>query len=355
MQIQTWHLTGRYFHFGDHGLGQEVTRPTWPSDSLFAALVARLAIQAGPQAVAKWMEPFCAGEPPFLLTSTFPYAGGVRFFPVPLAALRAGGQPLAAGLRFKDLKKVAFVSGGIYRRLLEGKSLAEVLPGSRPLQAGKVWLLEDEYGQLPGETVNGKVKITKIWELEKRPRVTIGRIGQTSTLYHIGAVHFARQCGLWFGVRWLDANGEHHQRFESLLQDLADAGLGAERSSGYGHAQEVKQTGTLELPDPQDGPWTILSRYLPTEDEIPALQAEGAAYTLERVGGWLDSPQRRGQRRRTVNMLAAGATLGPLPRQDGVYGRVENVHPKYETDPDPVGHPVYRSGLALAVAYGGQL
>jgi len=351
MHVQTWHLTGRYFHFGDHGLGQEVTRPTWPSDSLFAALIARLAILESPQAVSRWMEPFLAGTPPFLLSSTFPYAGGVRFFPVPLAALRAGSQALPEGTRFKDLKKVAFVSQGVYHRLLQGRSLAEVKAESRALQGGKVLLLDKESAELPSDMRSEKAKI---WEIEKRPRVTIGRATQSSTLYHIGAVHFAAGCGLWFGVRWLQEEGEHRARFPGLLRDLADAGLGAERSSGYGCAQIVAQDDGLELPAPEGGAWTTLSRYLPKPGETPALQAEGAAYTLERVGGWLDSPQRRGQRRKAVNMLAAGATLGPLRGQEAVYGQVVDVRPAYETDPDPVGHPVYRSGLALAVAYGGQ-
>ncbi len=43
MQLESWTITGNGFHFGKHGLGQEQTYITMPSDSLFAALVSRMA------------------------------------------------------------------------------------------------------------------------------------------------------------------------------------------------------------------------------------------------------------------------------------------------------------------------
>ena len=81
MLLDTWTITGKGFHFGKHGLGQEETLIHLPSDSLFAALAARLAALKGSQAVAEWMQPFCDGDPPFVLSSAFPFAGKVRFFP----------------------------------------------------------------------------------------------------------------------------------------------------------------------------------------------------------------------------------------------------------------------------------
>jgi CRISPR/Cas system CSM-associated protein Csm4 (group 5 of RAMP superfamily) len=48
MQLECWNIQGASFHFGTHGLGQEQTMVTMPSDSLFGALVARLARTHGP-------------------------------------------------------------------------------------------------------------------------------------------------------------------------------------------------------------------------------------------------------------------------------------------------------------------
>lgn len=346
MQLQIWRLEGRLFHFGKQGFGQEETLIHWPSDSLFAALTARLAVLHGAEAVESWIQPFLNGSPPFLLTSLFPYAGKVHFFPRPLALQGAGEGKLPAGLRPKDLKKVQFVSEGLYRRLIAGSSLADEASHAVHLHDRKVWLLPEEQKLLPAELPD-----QKIWEKKKRPRVTVGRILENSNLFHVDAVHFAQQCGLWLGVQWLSPDKNTQELFALLLRDLGDAGIGAERSSGYGHAS-FTISGNLELPDPNRKMWTSLSRYLPRKEEISALLHPQSAYQIQTVSGWLDSPQKSGQRRRRARMLAEGAVLGALPSLP--YGTIVDVRPSYPADQDPLGHPVYRCGLAVAVGYGGE-
>ncbi len=349
MKLELWSLTGSYFHFGEQGLGQEETRAFWSSDSLFAALTARLAWLEGAQAVADWMQPFLSNTPPFLLTSLFPLAGEVRFFPVPLAAALPNDRPLPAGVRPKDLKRVQFVSEALYRQLLGGKSLVEIEPLSRKLQDGKVWLTKEEHQQLPKSPRKGEP--LKLWEVEKHPRVAVERSSNASNLFHVGAVHFAPGSGLWCGVQWLDPAADK-TLFINLLRDLGDAGLGAERSVGYGKGA-FTQGEMLELPDPKTL-WTSLSRYLPRQEEMGAFQHRRAAWKVETVSGWLDSPQKRGQRRRALNLVQEGATFGT---PDGVrppFGRVADVCPRYsQGEEEPVPHPVYRSGLTVAVGYGG--
>jgi CRISPR type III-A-associated RAMP protein Csm4 len=136
----------------------------------------------------------------------------------------------------------------------------------------------------------------------------------------------------------------------ALLKDLGDAGLGAERSSGYGQAQ-ITADQPLTLPDPNGGAWTTLSRYLPAEDEIVALQTPAAAYQVTRLSGWMDG---RGLRRRAVNLLSEGAVLGPLDKS-APWGSAVDVKPQPGemgnfTTPD---HPVWRLGWTVAVGYGG--
>ncbi|MEP0806716.1 MAG: type III-A CRISPR-associated RAMP protein Csm4 [Chloroflexota bacterium] len=349
MNLETWSLTGSTFHFGEQGLGQEETRAVWSSDSLFAALVARLAVLEGAQAVKEWIQSFDAGAPSFLLTSLFPFAGEVRFFPVPLAAALPNDQPLPKEIRPKDLKRVQFVSESLYRDLLTGKSLVEIEPGTKKLHGGKLWLTQDEEKSLSNLAPKGE--LLKLWEIEKRPRVTVERATNSSTLFHTGAVHFAPGCGLWFGVQWQDETRK--ALFERLLHDLGEAGLGAERSAGYGKGKfEPKET--LELPDPR-GMWTTLSRYLPRPEETPAFSGERAAWKVETVGGWLDSPQKSGQRRRALNFVQEGAVLSLPAGLQPPFGRLEDARPRYKSGPEyPIEHPVYRSGLAVAVGYGGE-
>ncbi|MFZ5911589.1 MAG: type III-A CRISPR-associated RAMP protein Csm4 [Chloroflexota bacterium] len=346
MNLETYRLTGSYFHFGEQGLGQEETRAFWSSDSLFAALAARLAILQGGQVVDDWVQPFLSGSPPFLLTSLFPFAGDVHFFPVPLAAQLPDGRPLPAGVRPKALKKAQFISESIYRQLLTGKSLVDIEPQSKKIQGDKVWMTKSEHASLTKQLGAG----FKPWHIEKRPRVTVERPSNASTLFHVGAVYFAPGCGLWFGIQWLDSAADQ-ALFASLLADLGEAGLGAERSVGYGKA-EITQARSLTLPDP-GGLWTSLSRYLPRQEEMTAFQHQRAAWKVNTVGGWLDSPQKRGQRRRALNMVQEGAVFGAPAGCILPFGRLEDAGPRYKGEEIPFPHPVYRCGLTVAVGYGG--
>jgi CRISPR-associated protein Csm4 len=344
MQIQSWSILGRSFHFGLHGLGQEKTSPTFPSDSLFAALVSRLARSADSDVVDAFCQPFMAGQPPFVLTSTFPLAGGVRFFPPPLTS-RKPPEKLAAGKDAKTFKRVAYVSEKLFCQLLNGAMLSE-LTGTRSLQGEQLWLSAEEFEHLPSKL---QKEDAKVWAEEQRPRVTLDRASQASTLFFTGQVTFAEGCGLWFGIRWLKDDSTLQKRVADLLADLSEAGLGAERNSGLG-AAKIDRLGEFELPDPA-AKWTTLSRYLPRETEISAITHPDSAYTLKSVGGWLDSAAKPGQRRKMVNLLVEGSVFGALPSP--VPGQVADARPIYGKEKlDPLGHPVYRSGLALAIGMG---
>jgi CRISPR-associated protein Csm4 len=134
MQLDCWNIQGEGFHFGRHGLGQEQSMAAMPSDSLFAALVAVLARTDGKEAVEKFCAPFTGEntDPPFVLSSTFPFAGTVRFLPVPM--LSRGGE--AQGVQAKKLKRVQFVSEEIFRSLLKGEALAKFFDEKLTLQNG---------------------------------------------------------------------------------------------------------------------------------------------------------------------------------------------------------------------------
>lgn len=344
MQIQSWSILGQSFHFGLHGMGQEKTSPTFSSDSLFAALVARLARSGGAAAAAAFCRPFLEGQPPFVLGSTFPLAGTLRFFPPPLTSR----VPPEDAQDAKSFKQVLFVSEALYRRLLDGVMLVD-LGQVHPLQGGKLWVSPGEVKQLPSAL---QTPDAALWQETQRPRVTLDRHSQASTLFFTGQVTFAGDCGLWFGIHWHTDDAALKSQVAALLADLADAGLGAERSSGLG-AASIKQMDLFELPDPV-GRWTTLSRYLPKEDEMAALAHPDSAYLLKSVGGWLDSPARPGQRRKTVNLLVEGSVFGLLPGP--VPGEVADAAPAYKVNGElasPLGHPVYRSGLALAVGLKG--
>lgn len=347
MLIQTWKISGNgSFHFGRHGLGQEESAAAMASDSLFSALVNRLAVSAGKEAVTAFMAPFESGQPPFALSSTFPFAGDVRLFPVPLASVISA----AGGDDAKTFKSIQYVSEKIFVRLLQGERLRELHAGAFAPMRGRILISQDEKKLLPSAIREEK---NAIWVVETRPRVTLDRTDEKSAIFFTGSTTFAKDCGLWFGISRPAPSASIETQLENLFAILADSGLGAERNVGYGLCTFKKGAG-LDLPSAADKPWINLSRYLPAENEIGALQWANAAYRLVNVGGWLDSPKLSGQRRRAVNLVEEGALLGPL--SCAVPGMVVDVSPRYNINGElssPVGHRVIRSGMALAVGWNG--
>lgn len=360
MQIDVWKINGKVFHFGEHGLDQEVTLAVFPSDSLYAALIARLAELKGAEAVADFIQPFKDGKPPFLLTSTFPYAGDVLFFPM-LIPLKVDEQALKKqDMSFKDIKKLGYVSKEIFEALQQGKPIHEVLHKKNTLQGKKVLISQsrEEIDGLPEdmkkwfeipENKRQETPSPSLWKIEKRPRVTLDRVSNKSQIYHTGQVYFAKDCGLWFGVYWLDET--YREQTETLFYELGDAGLGGERSVGLGKSKFEKAKVQVDLPIGTNGVWTNLSRFIPSQEDISALLAEHSRYTIRRVGGWVTSPTGLGQRRKTVNLITEGAilaqTANPYP------GMVADVSPNYNSQGNPLGHPVYRVGYAFPVALNG--
>ncbi len=340
MKWQCCSIAGTSFHFGrQQGGSQEECSVSFPSDSLFAALVHTAAISEDQAAFDNWIESFRTGDPAFLLTSAFPRAGAVRFFPMPL--LRGDLDVEALGITLKDIKKTAYISEGLLRRILEGASTAVVYDPaeSLPLQGENVRISQTEFETLPAIVREKRM----IWTQEKRPRVTLDRMTSASAIFFTGHIDFLPGCGLWFGI------AERHETAistDKLLMQLADQGFGGVRSAGFGAAELIK-TDLIELPDPGDR-WIPLSRYLPAPDEVPAVLEGKTAYSIEEIGGWLYSPGVKAERRRMIRMISEGSALSGTGKT--LYGSIADVQPDYDGT-KPVGHPVWRCGYAAAVGF----
>lgn len=342
------------FHFGEQGLELETSRITFPSDSLFSALVATIAAQEGAEAAETFLRPFVAGDPPFLLTSLFPYIGELPLLPLPQLRLRP-----AEAVPPKFSKDVQFVSPSIFAQICRAESVAAFLPPDeeketgdegRFLQENAVWISAAEQVKLPDRWKGFKpaaLNHQQVWHQGNVPRVVLDRVSSSSTIYQMGRVTFNEGCGLWLGVDYRDE--AHRTRLESLLRHLGDRGIGGERSNGYGAYELVVENPLAlnDLPEQGNGPHLLLSRYLPTLDELDNLRDPRAAYRLVTVGGWLQSPDGQSLRRKQLTLLAEGSVVGGK-----VLGRVEKVTPDKNGLPDsvnPPSHEIYRSGLTCTV------
>ncbi|MCB0210544.1 MAG: type III-A CRISPR-associated RAMP protein Csm4 [Anaerolineae bacterium] len=384
---------GGPFHLGRRGVELEETGIFISADTLFAAFVAAhyefgLDPNALPRLFSAATESTAAPAVPFLLSSAFPRAGRVCFFPA-LPVNRLNLNKATARARHKELRSVAFVSQHIFEKAVAGEALDDWLPPVEPdgpetkgvyLQGKSLWLARAEVDQLSPSLLGQKDRKRKcdrvdpikalphqtVWQVEKVPRVTVDRLTNQSNIFHAGRLHFEQGCGFWFGIEWrqpdqpLDDMYTVRAGVELALDSLADIGLGGERSAGYGCFQ-WKATAMLTLPEPQpDRPYVTLSRYHPRAGELPAcLRDTPVAYSLMSVGGWLQSPQSKAQRRRRLWMIEEGSivrAVGPGP-----WGDITDVKPDYSNpdfpppaDDNPITHPVWRYGLACPVAFGGR-
>lgn len=346
MILETWSIQGRAFHFGRHGRGQEECSERFTSDSLFAALTAAVAAVEGPAGVDAWNEAFRT-SPPFALTSAFPMAGPVRFFPRPQKIFHSASSGKESTVPAKKLKKIRYVSERLFMDLLSNTGLEDHYTRAELIQNGSVLVHPDDYKLLPSSVREHPER--KIWMAGERPRVTIQRDTSASNLFFTGQIVFAPKCGLWFGFHRQRDDILIGEMFSKAILSLSESGLGAERAIGFGSAQ-INKDADIELPDGQNCSWLSLSRYLPAAEEMSALHSEQAAYALEPVAGWIQAFDQKPERRREVHFVSEGAVLGPLPAV--IPGSLVDVQPSYKGT-QPLGHPVWRCGYAVAVGIKG--
>ncbi len=328
-------------HIGERGVGLEVTRTHLPADTLFGAICSVWRefydVAALCRDVLDWFAEDEGGAEPFFLSSAFPFAGDVRFFPKPL------GQMASVTLREGDekaFKRVRFVSERIFAAIISGEPIE--FHSSLCIANGTAWVTEEEKARLAPWTDDASGDIV-LWKTAVVPRVTLDRITGASEIWHFGEVHFAEGVGLWFAVEFNPDHGESlRRRFEAVLSALGDIGVGGERGAGRGlfHVD-----GPTDATLPEIGGadrFVTLSPVCPKDvAELRRLTGEGAAYELMPRRGWVTSPEASNLRRKVVWMFAEGSVLAtaPLPRA----GRLVDV------TPDVCPHKVWRYGYAFPV------
>ncbi|MBN1641542.1 MAG: type III-A CRISPR-associated RAMP protein Csm4 [Anaerolineae bacterium] len=334
-------------HIGTWGIGQEQTLSYVPSDTLFSALVVAWAA-LDPSAVPDLLAPLLAqGEDGSLyLSSAFPYAGPVRFFPRPRRAIVS---PAEVSLR--RLRRADWVSEGLFALLTAGAlPLEHVDEVANLVQGDAVWVTRKERASIAGalnvpDDADDPGSELRLWSRGTTPRVAVDRRSNASNLFHSGRQVFAEGCGLWLAARAPD-----HAPLAAGLTYLQDAGLGGLRSAGHGAFEWQTWADAAPLAEPAgDAYFVSLSRYAPAPSEYDrVLRAPEAAFQLDTVAGWCVDDAHHAWRRKQVRMVAEGAYLGWPGR---VPGQLVDVTPDgvgaYEA-----GRRVYRYGLAFPVAAG---
>lgn len=345
MQLMAYPLRPRApFHFGVRGVGVEATALTARSDTVFSALCITIRELGDLAELERFLQQFPTRQepnrdPPLLLSAGLPYADSVRFYPRPLLPVPGlEGDPAEQ----KAQKKITFVSETIFKDWVTGADLLPHYTRANLLHGGTVWVTADERTELADQFFDPETAKVKMWTVDDVPRVTVDRATSASAVYQAGQVRFAPGAGLFILVLWHDDGWR--DRFWDVLLALGDAGLGGERSSGYGLFTPL-ETQSLDLPDVIGATrWVTLASYWPMPGQEEVLKP-GAAYDLGLRRGWMGSPDGRNLRRKGVHLLEPGSVLRTVP-ECAVYGGLADVTPEVFN-----AHTVWRYGLALPVGY----
>jgi len=336
----TWLYRMRFrspLHIGERGVGLEETQHHVPADTLFSALCTAWRWLYGADSLQQdLLEPFQSPDaPPFLLTSAFPFAGDVLFYPKPLTLRAQDSQST------KSLKSVQWISHSILARWVQGERLT--FTPSQCVAGGSIWMTDEERAQLT-DFVDDETGDLLFWKYAAVPRVTLDRLTCASQIWFFGQVTFVRGAGLWCGICY--RNQGVRQRVEACLRLLGDSGLGGERGAGCGLFDLEIATEPISLPENASGDYLMtLAPCCPTPEQVGLLLDERCAYHLMPRRGWVGSPEGGSFRRQTVWMLGEGSVIKRI--EAAFPGSLVNVKP------DPCPHPVWRYGYAFPLGVKG--
>jgi CRISPR type III-A-associated RAMP protein Csm4 len=308
------------------------------SDTLFSALTHAMAALGR---LEEWLgSTALAPRPQVAVSSLFPYQEQALYVVPPAIVWPPPPSPKLywSGVRFVPLSVV--------RPLLEDEALGE----DRWLVdiASESLISANKFGRTGGPAV----KSLRVTVPVDRPT---GRSGEPQPT---ACLEFRENSGMWGVVTFDDAEAclRWEQPVRAALQFLADEGLGGERSRGWGRTARLDiRSGDLEemlLParrkpnpapgEPADEPapsaaigYWLLSLYAPADDDN--VDWSQGHYSLVTRSGRTGLQAALTQR---IRLVAEGSVIVcPEPP----LGSAKNVAP------DGHPHPVFRSGLAVAL------
>jgi CRISPR/Cas system CSM-associated protein Csm4 (group 5 of RAMP superfamily) len=111
----------------------------------------------------------------------------------------------------KHIKKIQYISEKLFKKVMVGNPLADILNDAVILSDGQTAISKEEINRLPPSIRTQKMPI---WKTELTPHVTIERSTQKSSIFFTGKVTYAKDCGLWFGIRWFKQDTHQKRSFQ---------------------------------------------------------------------------------------------------------------------------------------------
>ena len=293
---------------GHHAGDKERVDVIYRSDALFSAMTHAMRVLGW---MDEWLDATARADsaPAVRLSSLFPFIGKTRLITPPKSSWPPAN------------------SGKLY---LQGVRLAplDVAKGG-PVDESR-WTADGASECLIPSGANSPFHVSV------RTSAAVDRLTGAAEPHRVACLEFAANAGWWGVYDAVDSIWEG--RVRAAFRLLADSGFGGERSRGWGRAAEPQfSTASSLFPNgSSEGPWWLLSLYSPHDSD--GVDWSKGSYSAVVRGGWTDSQAGSGQKK-SVRMIEEGSVL----IASKLRGQAVDVAP------DGFAHPIYRSGLGLAV------
>lgn len=282
------------------------------SDMLSAALASvRVNNKGKADDVKSFMDSFC-------LSSAFPFYKEDYYLPKPKGRINIGIDEKYR----KKLKKIKYVEKTLFERIyIQGETVAA------------------DSSQLSGELLTRKplekdVVLSKKGEVE---RVAIPRDGGSDAVpYFFEFKYYASEAGLYCLT---DAKDALFEELVALFRILGQQGIGSDKNVGCGHFEV--EPDTIEIADVESDDKLMLSMYIPTREELAAIDLDKSSYQMLLRGGYMAGSENESGRqylKKAVYMMESSSIIhSKMP----LTGKVENLRNQFSS------HDIFRSGRAF--------
>ncbi|HEX4227513.1 MAG TPA: hypothetical protein VHZ07_02505 [Bryobacteraceae bacterium] len=331
------------WRFGPGDGAQDRVDTLYRSDRLYSAVTLAMR-QLG--LMEEWLDATARSETPaIVLSSLFPFQADTLFaippaslWPPPSSSVTAPSPVFLTKVRWRAAR---FVPVSVLESLLTGQNIL-----------ADQWAPDAESGCL----LRRDRPSSSPFRIVQRSRAAVDRVtGRSEQAARMACVEFEAGAGLWTAVRFRNeaAASAWTDCIEAAFRLLADTGFGARRSSGWGQTAEPEfQFGAwpqLLMPKLKAGRngagdgaarlYWLLSLYSPAPSD--SVDWSGGFYEVTVRGGRVESPGVSGAVKKQARLIAEGSVLSATSDLIGA---------AVDVAPDGFAHPVYRSGLALAIA-----
>lgn len=279
--------------------------PELHSDTLFGALTATIN-ELFPKKVDEMIDLFENNNPPFILTSAFPYITDkkIRFYPKLITS--NGIDSTIDNDYLKEFKKIEFLEEELFFDIINGKLTEnEILNNPDEYFSVKNLLMKKEY-----ENIEFSKAIT--------PHNSVNRLTNESEAIFYSEGNEFENMGLFFFIEFF--NEDYVNIIKSALKFLKDKGFGRDVSTGKGQFNyEIEEVSFYDLNDCEGNKFTTLSRFIPTDEDLEMIDSN-AAYEIGSKQGKLSS----GEIKKRVKFFKEGSTF-PNNNNNQQHGKIVKV------------------------------